>query len=239
MSIPAQCVDGRSRADGSYSPAPKAAGGTFSAVIGDALTTGSYRPESSSATDHAKAVYAYFMRHDYVGGHDADHASEQGCGCGAEDKLEEILVFIHQNAEAIRTFLRNVGVEVSREVSEAIARRANELITEHYVTSGRELRTAYIDTAGAACIERLAGPHHEVALVINTAPATTIDRAKMARAYGDTFQVFELDVPALQVAANALSISPDETQQKFIAMLYYNVATAAVLGDASLAILVR
>lgn len=238
-SIPAQCVDGRSRKDGSYEPAPKAAAGTFSAVIGDALTNASYRQPHTSAATHAKTVYAYLLRHGYVGGHDADHTSGQGCGCGAEDKLQEILTFIRDKGDAIKAFLADVGVAIDDETHRLIVSQATKLLEEQYVVPGAELRDAYIEVAGKDSVETLTGPHHEVALVVNTEAGTTIDRAKLAESYGDSLQVFELDVPSLQVAADALSISEHEAAQKFAAMLYYNVATAAVLADKSLRIAVR
>ena len=237
--IPAQCVDGRSRVDGSYEPRPKAAAGTFSAVIGDALTTASYRPEGGDAAAHAKEVYAYFMRHGYVGGHDADHASQGGCGCGAEDKLKDILIYIRDHGADIQSFLKDAGVPVDRATHEHIVKQAAALLDQDYVVSGTILRDVFMSVAGKASIETLTGQHNEVALVINTVPDTTVDRATLAETYGSKFQVFELDVPSLQIAADALSVSVEEARQKFAAMLYYNVATAAVLADTSLRILVR
>ena len=237
--IPAQCVDGRSRKDGSYEPRPKAAAGTFSAVIGDALTTASYRPKGGDAAAHAKEVYAYFMHHGYVGGHDADHASQDGCGCGAEDKLKDILEYIRDKGQDIQSFLKSAGVPIDDATHELIVKQAAALLDDGYVVAGNILRDVFINIAGDASIETLTGQHNEVALVINTVPDTTIDRAKLAKTYGNTLQIFELDVPSLQTAADALSISVEEARQKFAAMLYYNVATAAVLADASLRILVR
>ncbi len=238
--VPSQCVDGRSRQDGTYEPAPKAAAGTFSAVIGDALTNGSHRPAGANAAAHAKKVYEYLIQHGYtIGGHVADHVSGNGYGCGAEDNLERILMFIRDNSAGIQTFLKDVGVTIDDETHARIATRAASLLDENYVVSGAELRDALVATAGEQCVETLTGPHREVVLVINTEPGVTIDRAKIAEEYNDSFQAFELDVPSLQTAANALSLTPAEALQKVTAMLYYNVATAAVLAGSSLRIVVR
>ena len=238
--IPCQCVDGRSRQDGSYEPEPKAAAGTFSLVVGDALTTNSFRKDGNDAAVHAEAIYTHLIRHGYhVGGHDADHASGSGCGCGAEDNLQVILEFIGDHGDEIQHFLKQFDIHVNLQTHRQIIRQAKSLLTESYIVPGVSLRQAAVTAGGAACIETLTGPHHEVALVINTEPGTTIDRKKLAAAYGDAFQVFELDLPALTAASKVLARTSSEAKQKQAAMLYYNAATAAVLAGPSLRVVLR
>ena len=238
--IPCQCVDGRPRADGSYEPEPKAAAGTFSLVMGDALTTNAFRNVGDNAAAHAEAIYTYLIHHGYhVGGHDADHASGAGCGCGAEDNLKTILEFISNHGGDIRDFLEQFGIHINQRTHGQIIRQAKTLLTESYIVPGISLRQAAVTAGGAACIETLTGPHHEVALVINTEPGTTIDRKKLAATYGNTFQVFELDLPALTAASKVLANTRSEAKQEQAAMLYYNVATAAVLAGPSLRVALR
>lgn len=237
--IPRQCVDGRPRADGTCEPAPNSSGGTFTLVVADALTTGRYRAPGEDAAAHAKAMYAYLGVHGYkVGGHDADHTAGDGCGCGAEDKLDAMLAYIRDHGDSIRSFLADLA-PVDDESHHHIVAAASELLDGGYVASGRALRQAFIDTAGEESVETLTGPHHEVALVANTQAGTTLDRARLRAAFGDAYQAFNVDVAALRRAAEAVSVTAREAEQKFLAALYYNVAVAAVLSGPTLRVVVR
>lgn len=238
--VPRQCVDGRPRSDNTCAPAPNAAGGTFSAVVGDALTTNHFRADkTANAAMHARQIYAFLTERGYaVGGHDADHASGNDCGCGAEDKLSAMLEFIRDHGADIRIFLKDL-VAVSDQTHELIVGNASQLLQSGYVCSGKELRQAFVDIAGAESVETLAGPHNELVLIVNTQPDTTLDRARLRTKFGDAYQAFNVDIPALRKAAEITSITPLERDQKLAAMLYYNVAVAAVLADSSMPVIVR
>lgn len=235
--IPTLCVDGRPPATGSVEPAPNSAGGTFSLAVGEALARGH---ADDNAAEHARTVYAELLAAGYqVGGHDADHASGDGCGCGAEDKLADILAFIAGRGADIRKLVASLGEEVGDSVHTLLTHSARELLRCGYAdVSGKTLRDAYVGIAGEASVVRLSGPHNEIAAVINT-KLETIDRAKLRAAFGDNYQTFDIDVAALREAAKARATTDEEAAKIYLAMLYYNVATAAVLSDQSLRIVVR
>lgn len=247
--VPTKCVDGRGRVDGQQELGANAAGGTFSLVVADALTSNSYREAGQNAFEHAKRLYAQLVSlGKTVGGHDDDRAEMPNCGCGAEDKLDattadqpSILAYLVRRGVDVRDAVRSLGVGVSDELHEALIQQAAKLRQEQYVTNGAALRQAFLDTpgVGAACVERLTGAHGEVAVVINTQPGTTLNRLKLKAAFGEAYQVFNLDVAALQSACKLIALSADEADEKFVAALYYNVATAAVLAGPTLRIVVR
>lgn len=246
--IPTKCVDGRGRLDGLRVLGYNAAGGTFSLVMGDALTYQRYRHSGEKAPEHAKRVFGELKKKEQtIGGHDADHTvSEADCGCGAEDRLDDldpakpsILRYIARRGGDIRALLDSIGIDVTDEQHEMILANSQQLIAEHYATGGAALRDAFVETSGEESLERLTGSHNEVLLAINTQRGTTLDRAKIARELGPEYQAFNLDVPALEDGAGLLSIPPKEARAQFIAALYYNVATAAVLAGPSLRVVVR
>lgn len=258
----------RLRGDEFYVPTdrlrPNAAGGTLSLVVGDALTTGRFRRPGDTAKVHAKAVYTYLQKTQnstdarrfipavcvdgrtpvkdglenpaVVGGHDDEHGPE---GCGAQKRLGDILTYLSQHGDEVRGLMAAIGVDIDDTTHEATTARSASLLDEGYVSPGSELRQALVDVAGKQSVATLAGEHNEVVLVINTQDGTTLDRAKLREVFGDEYEAFNVDVAALKKSAEAMSLTPEEAQQKFVAMLYYNVATAAVLAGPSLRIVVR
>lgn len=237
--IPAMCVDGRLPENKQLELLPNASGGTFTLVVADALVHG----HNGNAAEHAHDVYAQLVGKGYeVGGHDADHASGEGCGCGAEDNLPAILDFIADDTKAasIREFLESLGEHVDAGVHDEIVAQAQSLLAGGYANaSGRALRQAFVDTAGENSVKRLSGPHHEVALVVNTRANETYDRVAAYNEFGEAYQAFNLDVEAVRDGTKILSETDDDAAKMHIAALYYNVAVAAVLAGPDLRIVVR
>lgn len=249
-----------------YSPVsselrPNAPGGTFSLVIADALTTQRYYTEGETAKDHAVRLFSSLIemkdadklkkvipgacmdgRHSLayspsvVGGHDGEHGLDD---CGAQKRLGEILGFIMARGDEIRSFLGTIGVNVDDETHELITRRSKELIEKGYITDGLSIRKAYEETAGDDSVVRLQFNHGEVAAEINLDPAVTLDRSKLDSAYGHSINAFNVDAGVFPEAAEIISFTPREAEQKNIAMLYYTVGTSAVLGHSSLPVNVR
>ena len=238
--IPTACVDGRMPAQAEAKRTPKSAAGTFSVVVGDALTRGRFLQADETAADHARHVYAYLRDNEFqVGGHDATHASETGCGCGAEDNLDRIFGFMADYGEDVREALSSLGVQINNGIHQSIMERIADRKQQGYTgATGKALRQAYVDTAGEASVETLDGPHNEVCVVINTKDGT-LDRAQLRAAYGDQYEAFDVDLPALRKTSEIVAETDDEAEQMYIAMLYYNYATAAVLSHASLCVVVR
>lgn len=242
--VPAVCVDGRGLRIG-----PNAAGGTFTLVVADALTSQSYRQPGEKAPAHAVRLFTELTKAGKkIGGHDDDHAKGNNCGCGAEDKLDNsedengpsILGYIERRGDDIKAVLESplIGLTISDELHESIVSRSKELRQERYATAGCDLKKATLEVAGEEAIEPLTGVHNEVALRIRTKAGATIDRPKLREKYGDRLEVFELDLPNLKSGVEAISLSNEEADRKFIAALYYNVATASVLAGPSLRVIV-
>jgi hypothetical protein len=247
LPVPTQCVDGRSRKDGLQSNGYNAAGGTFSLVMADALSHGSYRRAGESAAVHARHIYEQLLAEGFtIGGHDDTSAVAPACGCGAEDKLDSkdlskpsILRYIANHGRDIRQTLDTLSINVKDALHIRIIENSKALVKEGYATNGRALRQVIIDLAGSKAIVTLDGDHQEVALVINTETGTTLDRRNLTTHYGVHYQVFNLDVPAIEAAAKIISFSVNEAHEKFIAALYYNLATTAILAGPSLRLIVR
>lgn len=237
---------------------PNAAGGTFSLVIADALTTGRYRESGQTAKEHAKAVYKYLLDNkndaesrkiiprvcvdgrlpvegsvpndSVIGGHDDEH----GPNCGAQGELAPILRYISQRGADLQRLAANHGVEVDEATHGLIVAKAGALLSDGYVSTGAELREAYVETAGKTSVTTLAGGHAEVAGGINKDKTKRLNRYKIRDAFGEGYDAFGIDVGVFPDAAAAISLTEEEVHQKFVAMLYYNLATTTVLADRSL-----
>lgn len=235
VTIPCGCVDGRCGAH----LVPNAAGGTETIVIADALTTERQRAEGQTVAEHI-AAYADFLIQSglSVGGHgdDGEHGPE---GCGANKKLALILEKIVASKSEIAAHMLALGVTASDVLVDALADKAARLLDEGYaVTAGRPVYDALKDRSPET-VATLRGQHGEVAVVINTKAGTTLDREALTAEFGGEIQAFNVDVWALKNAAELNSFSPEETDAKFAAMVMYNLATAMVLANSSLRIVVR
>lgn len=242
--IPGTCVDGRLDIHRQRKVLPSAAGGTFTMVVADALTTNRYRQSQQNAAEHAQNVYAFILedenRAGQVGGHDAEHPhGEHNSGCGACDNLATILGFIRDRGDDIRELIEQLGYTVDEDTHRHIVGQAAKLCASDYAVSGDQLRAAMVEQATEASIETLTGKHNEVALVVNLEPNTTLDHKKLADDFGEAYEAFNLDVPALETAVSVLSLTKAEADAKLLAMLYYNVATAGVLAGPSLRFVVH
>lgn len=242
------------KVDGEHGP--NSAGGTFSLVVADALTTNRFRRHGRVAKEHAKSIYGWLMEHKAdegsrkiiprvcvdgrlpVQGSAVNQAVVGGHGpvCGAQAELESILRYIAERGEDLRVLAASLGVDIDHADHELITIQARSLLDEGYVSSNDELRNAFVQTAGEASVPDLAGHHAEVVAVINMDKMVTLDRRKIEQVFGGRYESFAVDIGVLPDAAAAVSGSEQEARQKFAALVYYNLATTAVLGDKSLQI---
>lgn len=235
------CYDGRPNQGGNQLGA-KAAGGVNTVVAGLALS-GKRNPGESAPQHVARVAGELKARGKKVGGHIAaeihgDAAVE--CGCGAADKEDAALVYIAAYRDNLRDFLNNLGIEVSKDLSEEIGLQAQGLVDEGYAAhQGRNVVEAIKAVGGEDSIEVLEGDHKEVAAVLNLVAGTTLDKDKLRDILGDDIQVFGVDVWAIKQNADELASDPTEAHKLFVAMLYYNLGVAAVLCNASLRVAVR
>lgn len=240
---------------------PNAPGGTFCLVVADALTSQHYYSEGENARQHAARLFGALLEMDnaeelkkiipaacmdgrhaatntpsLVGGHDGDHGLDD---CGAQKRLAEILGFITCRGDEIRSFLGSIGVSVDDETHDLIVRRSKQLVDSGYVVDGMTIRKAYEETAGQDSIVHLQFSHGEVAAELNMDASVTLDREALDVAFGHAINAFNVDAGVFSRAAEVISMSPREAEQKAIAMLYYTVGTSAILGHSSLPVHVR
>lgn len=170
-----------------------------------------------------------------VGGHGDDHAHGDSSGCGAQDREVLIYQFIAKHHTAIRDIARGLGISVSDETSDLIARNA---AGRRRFSTGAEIATALTDVAGDESKPILQGAHKEVLAVINRRTGTTLDRQAIADVFGPNYQSFNVDVWSFAEAADEISLTEEEIEQKVAAMAYYNLATAGVLCGKNMRVVV-
>lgn len=246
ISLPCGCIDGRCPAkDDAFNALPNAAGGTLSLMVGELLTDKANIASTALTTEEALASLIGHLKTigkaDQIGGHTGPaHGpnADQVSGCGANDALYDIIGQIVDKKDTIEHVLMTLGIDASSFntiVNHATEMRANP----DYFVSGRKVAdTLFAESPDGNC-PQLIGAHNEVLIRLNNIPGTTIDRRALAGIYGDDFQIFNVDVWALQEAAQSLSATKVEAANKFAAMVTYQVATALQLCGPGMRVLVR
>jgi hypothetical protein len=232
--IPCKCIDGRHGAEGL---APNAAGGTETLMVADDLTNKRFSHENGTTLDHYRNIVAVLQGEGYpVGGHTDNHAQGEVSGCGANDRLPLIYDFISRYGDELKSLTESLGVAVSDETHALILENAGG---RSEFSAGAELLSALEAAAGPESIDRLVDGHNEVAAVINLRAGTTLDRKALAAEFGPNYQAFNVDAWSFAEAAQAISLSQEEVDQKVVAMVYYNLATAGVLCGKNMRVIVR
>lgn len=241
------CYDGRPPEDPSVVvDAPKAAGGTETIVVGQALI-GGREPNETCSAQTARVAGALVQQGHGVGGHTAEVHGDAAveCGCGACDKLQKGLDFIanSDNTPALRTVLDALGVRVDDATIAEITANAGQLASSGYADGGRNIVDAIKRVGGETCAPKLGGKHLEGAVVINRVYGETLDRTALAEVLKESglpnMQLFGLDLWAIREAARNFASSPDRMEAYVAAMVMHNIAIAAVLCGPSLRVVVR
>lgn len=238
-SIPRKCIDGRSPKAGFTDFAPNAAGGTETLLIADELTQQRFHDgDDDTSDDFARLIDFLHSKGYQCGGHTDDHAGGDTSGCGANDKLPVIMQFLAGHGTVVRAAAEALGVSVDAADHERITARARQLVGENrYANGARMLATLRKKTHDAA-IDPLVGRHNEVIAVINTKQHTTLDRNALMKEFGETYEAFNVDVWSFPEAARQIA-QHEGAPALELAMVYYNLATAYVLGGANLRIIIR
>lgn len=246
QTLPNKCVDGRPRGDGEQELGPNSAGGSLSLVAADMLTHQDFRTyngeEAQSSAEYAHNVFSYVKDKDRgheLGDHCDDHAEGDASGCGAVDNMQAIFRHMANHPEAIHSMASVLGVEVTGETHDMIIANAGDFAekSELDFSPGSEIIQQLRQDAGDDSVETLQGAHKEVILSVNTIPGTTFDRNAARESFGEDYQAFNVDVWALKEAASFIANDDEaKAQQKFGALVYYNIATALVLAGKSLQI---
>ena len=231
--IPSGCIDGRCGG----SVRPDTAGGTLSLAIADDLTMSRYATDTDTATLVRSVFHSLHERGFAVGDHTDEHASADKSGCGANDRLRDIYQKLVTENVAIRDVAAQLGVRVSDTEHATIVARAEQ---RHDFSSGRDVLECMRRESSVNDIDMLRGEHREVVAVINFREHTTLDRDVVDEAFGESYEAFNVDAWSFGAAAEALYPGADESiaARVVAAMVYYNLATAAVLCAPSMRVVV-
>ena len=244
--LPCGCIDGRCpHADEAFNAVPNAAGGTLTLLVGELLTNSSNVASTAENSEEALASLVEYLKTtqyaDQVGGHTGpQHGNEEASGCGANDKLRGIMRQIAEKSDVIEATLDKLGVPVSEDAFAGIIGKAQDLAArEDYFKPGAEVADTLKDASPEGNCPALVGDHNELLIRINTVEGLTIDRRAIKAEYGEEFQVFNVDLPSLKKAAEVMSTTPEEAEEKFAAMVIYQLGTALELCGPSMRAVVR
>ena len=247
--LPCGCIDGRCPHEGeAFNAVPNAAGGTLSLLVGELLTTESNIESTAATSQEALAsLIAYLQSVGYgeqIGGHTGPaHGpnAELASGCGANDALAPILGQIVEKPDVILGVFEKLDIAVDKEGAfPHMLEKAQALLDrDGYFNAGKEVANTLKTASPEGNCPDLQGGHNEILIRLNMTEGTTLDRRALKDAYGDDYQVFEVDVWALQKAAETLSFTPEEKDSKFMAMVAYQVGTALQLCGPSMRVVVH
>ena len=218
----------------------KGAGGT--AGIAAALALIGQRDGSETFSQHtARVARSIQSRGQKVGDHSGPiHGDpEKDSGCGACDKARPALAYIAANDERLAAVCEALGMTVDRIVGKRIAEAAAQLAAGGYVDAGKRVVDAIKAVGGDASVEKLLGEHREGAVAVNMVAGETLDKTKLAVAVGDDLQAFGFDFWATDAAAKDNAPTDELAAGMKLALVYWNLAVAAVLCDKSLRVVVR
>jgi hypothetical protein len=243
---PSRCIDGRpcvqTVAGGAPEPRPALAGGALVSGYAAALLTDWFGNEASQVDQLAQAHAVLTGAGLRAGTHCDEHAfagqyfdaakHKTATGCGADDRLAEILQKLQDEPRAVQALAASLLGDKYR--AELLPSRAVAVDTW-------DPKLIIDEVADNASIEILASPadtpnhgHTECAVVFNYVSNRTLDRDAFVAASGK--QVFSVDMwyldkVAYALAAGANSHVPYEKLQH--AMVAYQVATYLTLCDGS------
>lgn len=232
--LPCGCKDGRCGGE----TRPNGAGGTLSLVVADDLLRQDFAGDGTTV-DAARKVFRHLIERGYpAGGHCDAKMDDTSSGCGANDKLSKIYSIISEKNAEIKALVGSLGYDVDDATHSDIVAGAQR---RTQFSSGREVLDVMREEAGEENVDKLRGEHSEVLAVINTVPATTLDRAAVEREFGESYQSFNTDIWSFEAGARALYPEADdvEIQRAVIAMVYYNLATALTLCGPTMRVVVR
>ncbi|WP_182049633.1 hypothetical protein [Changpingibacter yushuensis] len=173
--VPASCIDGRPALGAASSPFPHSAGGTLSLWMSGVLTGGLGGPGLLGSL--ATLCGSFRASGTPISGHVDDSAVQPACGCGAADGMGRILQVFAEQPSGLVHLINRWGFDTSV-ISHQTRARARALASQ--VPSGPSLLGTLSEFAQDAT-PVLTGKHFEVAIVANTRPHTTLDKARFAQ----------------------------------------------------------
>ena len=247
---PSTCIDGRpcgSCMDGGSSQArPSVAGGGLLTAYAAAELIGWFENDLNSSAERLRNVGDFLKAKQFkFGAHCDESAVKKGfkivtgdgkeipkTGCGADDRLVEIIVQPHENSGEVSALTAAIlDYEFNKDYMQFMSK---EQVTSHTADWNPKQVIDNLGSETANNIEILQGEHSEVAVVFNYIENTTIDRDAFVATTGK--QVFVVDMWYLAKLARAMARGTQiTTQEKKLqhAMAAYQVATYLTLCNGS------
>lgn len=269
---PARCIDGRciscfdegAETAASRELGPQNPGGTVTAALCSRVAAwGSMYTEKFSLVEDIHYMNDIFDKLGYTsGGHIDDHAPENMTGCGAIDKVPEILERITDPSaqKQVRKLTRLLlGDAYSQEIVDSISGRLLSLegMSDEYFMEDEAGELEYrkdaiktLENNNPHGVEKLTGSHNEIALVINLVEGTTFHRDQFSVDNDNEVQLFNYDFwRSVQLAEKLYPIDSDDdiknTENAILRSRYvtvralFAVGTAMILTDGSIELIVR
>ncbi len=190
-----------------------------------------------------------------IGGHTDDHAPEHATGCGAIDKMREIVEVMTDTRHATR--LKELTSAVlgtwydpkiySEMLGNAVLLQSE---SETYFKDYKQTVFKKLRAQAAGAIERLTGKHKEAGVIVNRIYGTTFHRDEFAADNDFELQAFNYDFwRSVEIAENFIhnhDIFQDmsesrkliEAKKLLTARVMYTVATLMTLTDGTLELVV-
>jgi hypothetical protein len=240
-----RCIDGRI-GDVHKEIGPQAAGG------GPGFTLAYHIVEGGS--DIVSDFMKFWQMHEnskdnfVIGGHIDDHSKPPMSGCGAIDRMPEILETANdaKNREGIQTYVQAIMADIYDEniFDEVMAMLATlepmDYFRSHDNDYRQDLLKEITSRADRNVVEKLSGNHKEVFVIVNRAPMSSLDKEKFVHSADGNAQAFSYDFWYVQELAAKMFPNSKAAQVKFCtANIIFNIAAAMVLTDGSLDLGVR
>lgn len=235
---------------------PQAPGGSPVVALTHRIAEWDMRPEGNIVEDVADTIrlHAKLGLPSSVGGHDDDHAEFPNTGCGAIDRMPEILERIAdpKSQDIIYDYTKAiVGESFSDDEFNTVLQHYRELETpkakRSYLLQSPKGEYQYKKSTlealrghNPSSIETMSGKHNEIAVVINKVKGVTFHRDLFCWDSNNEAQIFNYDFWLSEELANYIYPTKPKAGLRFlISRAIYAVGTCMVLTDGSLAVGIR
>ena len=235
LSSSIRCIDGRPSKSPTAVPGPQVAGGLpCSALAHHSIkqTKNIISAILNLTSDNRTGFLA--------GAHIDDHATGPMCGCGAIDKMPDIIKRISEHSGAIQNFAQTIlGDDYIQHVFDKTTGFYSSINTGDFLPRDYRQKTIALVEQVRGTVEQVTGPHKEIAIVINFQPHTTFNKDGFAENTKNEFQAFNYDYWLSKYMASKIHRNRERQREFLTAHAIYNIAAAMVLTDGSLAMGIR
>jgi hypothetical protein len=226
-----RCIDGRPAQTAAHGLGPQLAGGGPGLALAWAVVN---KPSDNILSDmdrFAKTFHSGFA----LGGHRDDHSHNPSTGCGAIDRMGQIIARVIGLPDTVKPLVSSVmGDRFDEKIFTKVVEDFRLINVDKFLPQGYQNKL--LKCCSSKDVEVVSGEHKEIAVVINTQKNTTFDKDSMCRQDENSAQAFNFDYWYIEELASSL----ESKQTEFItAVVAYQVGAAMVLTDGSLFLGVR